>query len=72
MPSDLTNLTTERSNLWSQMATMSANPKPTYTIGDQTVAWAELYKMLSDRVDAINRQIESADGPFELETRGIA
>ncbi len=62
---------TIRDNLTAQLAAMSANPKPNYSIDGESISWQSLFDSLSDRIDKVNAQIQMADGGFEVRTQGI-
>lgn len=62
--STLTDLQTSKSNLTAAIAAATANPKPNYSVGDQTFSWADYLKMLTDQLLAIN-QLLVVEQPFE-------
>lgn len=72
MATDLQNLTTIRSNLLSKLATISADPKPSYNIDGQSVDYNAYYAALWGQLEQVNKQISTAGGPFEVETLGEA
>jgi hypothetical protein len=53
------------------IAELTANPKPTYTVADQNVAWGDYLKQLQDTVDWCDRQI-AARVPFEVRSQGFS
>lgn len=66
MATDAENLATIKSNLLAQLATMSASPKPNYSINGQSVSWQSLYDSLWSQLEKINEQLASTAGPFEV------
>jgi hypothetical protein len=69
MATYLENLTTARDNLATKLASVTASPKPSYTIDGQTVSWTEYYKMLMDGINSLNEQLAAGE-PFEIHTQG--
>ncbi len=67
--SDLANLKTIRSNLISELATESANPKPSYNIDGQQVDWSGYRASLVAELREINSQIVDTE-PYEIHSRG--
>jgi len=65
----LNTLTTARTNVANLLATITANPKPSYAINGQSVQWTEYYKVLLESLKTLNEQIQVAGGPFELQTQ---
>lgn len=66
----LSDLITARDHIAAQLADITANPKPSYSIDDQWIDWDTHFKALSDRLETLNRTIQSAE-PFELHTTGL-
>jgi hypothetical protein len=60
-------LQTVLDNYVSILEDISANPKPSYQVGDRAVSWNEYQKMLLDLIKGLNEQI-NALSPFELRT----
>lgn len=69
--SDLTNLTTIRTNLLAKLATESSSPKVSYSIDGQSVNYNQWYKMMWEQLESVDKQIASAGGPFEVRTIGV-
>lgn len=65
----LPDLITARNQIAAQLAEITANPKPSYSIDDQWVDWSTHFKGLCDRLERINQAIQDAQ-PFELATIG--
>lgn len=61
------NLVTIRDNIAAALATISASPKPNYTIEGQTVSHADYFAMLMSQMKAANEAI-AAGTPFEIVT----
>lgn len=62
------NLVTIRDNIAASLASISANPKPNYSVDGQTVSHADFFAMLMNQLKAANAAI-SAGTPFEIETQ---
>lgn len=71
MATDAENYATIKSNTLAQLAEMSANYKPTYTIDGQTVSWTEYQKMLQERVAWCDQKIAASGEYFEVESFGF-
>jgi hypothetical protein len=67
--SNLDQINTIKANTLAQMATVSAERKPSYTEDGQTFSWTEYLDHLQRRVDWCNRQLAGED-PFEFPTQG--
>lgn len=68
----ITQLESIRANLITTLLTESAAPKPSYTIGNQTVSWTEYYawkwKAITDIDDYLQ---ENEDGAWEIRSIGV-
>lgn len=70
MPTYTENLIIIRNQVAQTLADITANPKPSYTLTDETYSWTEYQDMLF-------RQLEKLDGliaqsqPYEIRTRRI-
>lgn len=62
-------LVTIRDNLAARLAEMSVSPKPNYSIDGESLSWQSLFDSLSQRIDAVNAQIQMMDGGFEVHTQ---
>ncbi len=60
---------TIRSQTLSLIAEITAQPKPTYTIDGQSVAWADYLERLQKTVDWCDRQISNSE-PVEIRSAG--
>jgi len=70
----ISNLEEARDNAASTLASITANPKPNYTVNGQSVQWSEYSKMLTNLIDRLNKLIaagEVDEEPFEIISRGI-
>lgn len=63
-------LNTAKANYAALLAQISANPRPTYTVGQQTFSWMEFQKFIMEQIKAINEQI-NVENPFEEEILGM-
>lgn len=62
------NLITARDNLAAELATNSANPKPTYSVAGRSVSWSSYRSDLIDQIERLNGQIIKARGAVEIPT----
>lgn len=69
MPDDKQQIETIKSQTLATMAAITANPKPSYSIDGQQVAWGEYLRQLQTTVEWCNAQLASEE-PFEIESRG--
>jgi hypothetical protein len=53
------------------MAEITANPKPTYQIDGQMVAWGDYLSQLQRAVDWCNAKL-AAESPFEVRSQGYS
>jgi hypothetical protein len=70
MPSDVEQLQTIRAQTLARIAELTANPKPTYYLDGQTVAWNEYLTRLRETVDWCERKLAGAE-PFEIHSRAV-
>ena len=52
------------------IAAITSEPKPTYAIDGQSVAWADYLARLQDTVDWCDRKL-AGEEPFEIDTQGV-
>lgn len=64
------NLATLYANTASELATISATPKMSYTVGDRTFSHTEYRAMLIKSLADIRAEMQSAGGPFLIRSRG--
>ena len=62
-------LKTARDNYASELATESADPKPTYSIDGQTVQWDAYRASLTSKIKEANELIEQGEG-YEVTSIG--
>jgi len=65
------NLLTAKTNFAQQLADISANPKPSYTVDGKSYQWGEYLKYLQDSMNAIDIAIQSESGPEEVCISGV-
>lgn len=70
MPTRAENLETVLDNLAQQLADISANPKPSYSVGGQSVSWTEYFRMLTEQMKAVREQIQQEGAPFQVVHQG--
>ena len=65
----LADLLATRDNITAQLADMTVNPKPSYTVDGQSVDWDAHFRTLSNKLDELNQVIQASE-PFEIHTAG--
>jgi len=70
MPSDLEQIQTIKSQTLAIIAELTAQPKPTYYIDNQTVSWSDYLARLQETVDWCERKLAGQE-PFEIHSQGI-
>jgi hypothetical protein len=71
MPSNQEQITVIKSQTLARIAEITENPKPTYQIDGQHVAWGDYLKQLQGTVEWCNAQL-AAETPVEVQSQGIA
>ena len=69
MPSDAEQLTTIKTQTLARIAEITAEPKPTYEVDGQMVAWSDYLKRLQQTVDWCNEKL-AGEQPFEVRSQG--
>ena len=69
MPTDLEQLQTIRSQTLEILVRVTADPKPSYVIDGQEVAWAEYLRRLQETVAWCDEKLADQE-PFEFATLG--
>lgn len=59
-----------QTNIATQLAAVTANPKPSYSIDGKTVSWTEYQAMLIQQLETLAEQIQTIGGPFEVRSVG--
>lgn len=67
--SNATTIATIKSQTLAVIAEITAQPKPTYQIDGQMIAWAGYLAQLQETVDWCNAQL-AAETPIEVQSRG--
>lgn len=70
MPSDPEQIVTIKTQTLARIAEITAEPKPSYSIDGQKLAWAEYLKQLLATVDWCNEKL-AGEAPFEVRSRGL-
>ena len=68
--SDLDQIRAIKSQTLAVLAELTANPKPTYYLDGQTVAWNEYLTRLQATVEWCDRRL-AAEEPFEIQSQGV-
>jgi hypothetical protein len=66
---DSDTISTIKTQALANISTITASPKPTYTIDGQTVSWNDYLKLLQQTVEWCNKQL-AAETPFEHRSQG--
>ena len=66
----LENLLTARDNVAANLAAITADPKPNYTVDGQSVSWQSLFDSYMAQLEKLDAQINGAQ-PFEVRSRGL-
>ena len=69
MPTDIEQLTTIKSQTLARIVEITAQPKPTYQIDGQMIAWGGYLALLQQTVDWCNEKL-AGEAPFEVQSRG--
>jgi len=69
MPSYVENLQTAREQIAANLATITAEPKPNYSIDGQSVSWQSLVESYTQQLARLDALIASAE-PFEIPSQG--
>ena len=69
MPSDIQQFVTIKSQTLARMAEITAQPKPTYQIDGQLVAWGDYLTQLQRTVAWCNEML-AGEQPFEIQSQG--
>lgn len=59
------------SNIDAQLQSLTASPKPSYSIDGKSVSWGEHFRNLCEMREKILELVLQAEGPFEVRARGI-
>ncbi len=62
------NLQAAINNIGVQLADMTANPKPSYSVAGRSISWDEHFNALIANQDKLYGLLQKAGGPFEVRT----
>lgn len=68
MPSDREQIAAIKSQTLARIVEITAAPKPSYRIDDQTVSWGQYLIQLQQTVDWCNARL-AGEAPFEFQTQ---
>jgi len=71
MPTRKQNLETSLDNIASQIADITANPKPTYSVAGRSISWSDHFRSLLDAQEKIRQLIAQEEGPALAKIRGV-
>ena len=69
MPSDAEQIATIKTQTLARIAEVTAQPKPSYDVDGQKIAWNEYLARLQATVDWCNEKL-AGEEPFEFQSRG--
>ena len=69
MPSDAEQIATIKTQTLARIAEITAQPKPTYDVDGQMIAWGDYLKQLRQTVDWCKQKL-AGEEPFEFQSRG--
>ncbi len=69
MASDAEQIATIKTQTLARMAEITAQPKPSYNIDGQMIAWGDYLRELQRAVDWCNEKL-AGETPFEIRSRG--
>lgn len=72
MATVLANLLTAQANIAANIAAITTNPQPDYSIGGKSYSWAAYLTILIQQQEALNEAISVAGGPVEAATQGVS
>jgi hypothetical protein len=64
------NLATAKANLAANLASITANPKPSYSVDGKAYSWTEYMTALLAAMTAIDEQTVGEEGPGETSVSG--
>jgi hypothetical protein len=73
-PAQLAKVQTTLDNYVTTLATESANPRPSYTVGSQTLDWPAYAQFLQQQIDTLDlfiQQQQDNRGAWEVRSRGL-
>lgn len=59
-------------NYATQLATISANPQPSYSVQGVSMTLTEYQKFLAEQIKALQEVLVMLSGPYQLVTQGIS
>lgn len=65
------NIRTAINNIAQQLADLTANPRPDYTIDGKTISYNAYLQMLMDKLEALKRAEQILSGPYQVFSRGV-
>jgi hypothetical protein len=65
MATVLDNLQSAKLNISANLAAITANPKPSYSLDGESYSWAEYYQILIQQMLTLDEAIQREGGPFE-------
>ncbi len=71
MPSDAQQIATVKTQTLARIAEITAQPKPTYSVDGQNIAWGDYLMQLRATVDWCNEKL-AGEEPFEFQSQGYS
>ncbi len=69
MPSEAQQIATIKTQTLARIGEITAEPKPTYNVDGQMIAWADYLKQLQHTIDWCNEKA-AGEEPFEFQSQG--
>ena len=69
MATVLANLNTKRAQIAVLLVELTVNPKPDYSLDGEQISWGAYFDMLTRQLEAIDKAIQRASGPYSRLTR---
>lgn len=63
------NLATTRNQIAERLVEVTAEKKPTYSIGDRSISWESYVSMLIGQLEELNKAIQQSGAPFSRRSR---
>jgi hypothetical protein len=71
MATNAENIATIKANLLTALATESANPKPSYSMGGQSFDWNGYRSAVLKQIADLDALLAAAEGPWEANVQGF-
>lgn len=72
MATALDNVNTAIVNVTALIASITANPQPTYSLDGQSVSWSEYLATLTAQLEKLQEAAVVLSGPYQLISQGVS